>query len=274
MMNQDSENNLPGDDSDPKVSAEYRAIATERTPPGLDAEVLKKAEAAVGDSGLRDFTAFWFRPLAFVATLGLSLALLLELTQAPDLQSVRSTEAEFGRPESKSIVEDPAPADIGATTDVRGRVDLPTQSMRTTEPSAAAPAISRGYDEAISPPATLISPPTDEHYSADFANSLEESARSTQERDRARADALLELRQFQADNVTQAENVAGLRTTANLVGVVARPCTAEQLAVSATWWQCITDLEEAGRHAEAKVELDLFNTAHPDFEGPLVLPSQ
>ena len=273
-MNQDSENNLPGDDSDPKVSAEYRAIATERTPPGLDAEVLKKADAAVGNSGLRGFTAFWFRPLAFVATLGLSLALLLEVTQPPDLQSVRSTEAEIGRPESESIVEDPAPADIGATTEVRGRVDLPTQSKPTTEPSAAAPAISRSHNEAISPPATLISPPTDEHYSADFAYSREESAKLTQERDRARAGARLELRQFQADNVTQAENVAGLRTTLNLVDLVARPCTKEQLAVPATWWQCITDLEEAGRYEEAKAELDLFTTAHPDFEAPPVLPSQ
>ena len=274
MMNQDSENNLPGDGSDPKVSAEYRAIATERTPPGLDAEVLKKADAAVGNSGLRGFTAFWFRPLAFVATLGLSLALLLEVTQPPDLQSVRSTETEIGRPESESIVADPVPADIGATTEVRGRVDLPTQSKGTSEPSPPAEAIIRGSNEAISPPATLISPPTDEHSSADFAYSLEESAKLTQERDRARAGARLELRQFQADIVTQAEDVAGLRTTLNLVDVVARPCTEEQLAVPATWWQCISDLEEAGRHEEAKVELDLFNTANPDFEAPLVLPSQ
>jgi len=274
MMNQDSVNNLPGDESDPKVSAEYRAIATERTPPGLDAEVLKKAEAAVGDSGLRGFTAFWFRPLAFVATLGLSLALLLELTQPPDLQFLESSDAEFGRPESESIVEDPAPADIGATTDVRGRVDLPTQSMRTTGPLAPAQAISRSHNEAISPPATLISPQTNESPSTDFSNSLRESAKLMQEQDRARADDLQELRRIRELQSIKADNVSGLRTTVNLVDVVARPCTKEQLAVPATWWQCITDLEEAGRYEEAKAELDLFTTAHPDFETPLVLPSQ
>ena len=57
-------------ESDPLVSAEYRAAATERTPPALNALVLKNAEAAAKDTAFRRFTANWFRPLAFVATLG------------------------------------------------------------------------------------------------------------------------------------------------------------------------------------------------------------
>ena len=95
-----------------------------------------------------------------------------------------------------------------------------------------------------------------------------------QEQDSARASALQELGRFRVDNNIEAETVTGLRTSVNLMDVVERPCTKEQLAVAATWWQCISDLEEAGRGDEAKAELDLFNTAHPDFEAPQVLPSQ
>ena len=273
-MNQDSEKNLPGDGSDPTVSAEYRTMATERTPPELDAAVLKKAEAAVKDTGLRGFTAFWFRPLAFVATLGLSLALLLELTRPPDLQSVESPDAEIGRREAESTVADPVPDVTGATSEVRGRVDSPTESKRITGPSAPAQTISRGYDEAKSPPSAIISPADDERPSADFAENLEERARLIQEQDSARASALQELTQFRADNNIHADDVTVLRATANLMDAVPRPCTKEQLAVAATWWQCISDLEEAGRHEEAKAELELFHTAHPDFEAPEVVPSQ
>jgi hypothetical protein len=273
-MNQDSQNNLPGDESDPKVSAEYRAIATERTPPDLDAEVLKKAEAVVKDTGLRGFTAFWFRPLAFVATLGLSLALLLELTQAPDVQFVESPEFESGRLQPEPTVADPPQAEIGATSEVSRSVDSPPATNRRSEPSGKVQWIIRDDDAAISPPATAISPATDERPSADFAIGLEESAKLMQERDPARADALHALTRIRADNDVEPGNVATLQRSASFMGVVARPCTEEQIDVAATWWRCIADLEEAGRGEEAKAELDLFNVAYPDFEPPEVVPSQ
>lgn len=81
-MNQQRENNT--------ASAEYRATATERVPPEIDAIVLEQAKMAVRRSGLQGFTAYWFRPLAFVATLLLSLALVLELTRPPEVQPARS----------------------------------------------------------------------------------------------------------------------------------------------------------------------------------------
>ena len=59
-----------------------------------------------------------------------------------------------------------------------------------------------------------------------------------------------------------------------LEGVISRPCADEQTAIPVTWWQCISDLKEAGRPDEAKAEMNLFNKAHPDFKAPEILPSQ
>ena len=290
-MNQDSENKLPGDESDPMVSAEYRTTATERTPPALDAVVLKKAKAAAEDSGLRGFTAFWFRPLAFVATLGLSLALILELTGSLDLQSVKSTEPEIGRRQPETTVADPIPAVIGITSDVRRSADSPAGKAQSVRPLAPAQAVNPSYEtsrqqrlettpsaandiEAAQAPASADAPVTDEHTSADFADMIEASSKQMQEQDRMTDNAIQGLKQIRADDKVPVEEVAAFRASAYLLNEAARPCTDEQLAVPVTWWQCISDLDEAGRHDEAKAEMDRFNRAHPDFKAPEILPSQ
>ncbi len=290
-MNQDSDNKLPGDESDPMVSAEYRTTATERTPPALDAVVLKKAKAAAEDSGLRGFTAFWFRPLAFVATLGLSLALLLELTGPLDLQSVKSPEPEIGRREAESTVADPIPAVIGITSGVRRSADSPAGKNQSAEPLAPTQAVDPSYEtgrqqrlettpstandiEAAQVPASVNAPVTDEHTSADFADMIEASSEQMQEQDRVTENAIQGLKQIRADDKVQVEEVAAFRASAYLSNEAARPCTDEQMAVPVTWWQCISDLDETGRHDEAKAEMDRFNKAHPDFKAPEILPSQ
>jgi hypothetical protein len=106
-MNEGSDNMVSSTGNDPLVSAEYRAAATERTPPELDGVVLEKARATAGSVGLRRFTAYWFRPVAFVATLALSLALILELTRTADQQGVDSPEPGAGRRQSEKFEVDP-----------------------------------------------------------------------------------------------------------------------------------------------------------------------
>ena len=284
-MNQDLENKLPGAENDPAVSAAYRATATERTPPALDESVLRNAKAAAKYSGLRGFTAFWFRPLAFVATLGLSLALLLELTSPVDFQSVQSPESEVGRRDVKSTAADPIPAEIDTTRDARPGVDSPVENRQSAKPPAPAQSVDPNLETGrrqrleLAPAAAnaakaSTAPVADERMSADFAEMIEASSKQMSDKDGATDTAIQRLGTTSATDDIQAENVSAYRTTTAATIVTKRPCTEEQVAVSVTWWQCISDLEEAGRHDEAKAELELFNRAHPDFEAPHILPAQ
>lgn len=290
-MNQDRENKLPGADSDPMVSAEYRATATEHTPPALDSVVLNKAKAAARDTGLRGFTAFWFRPLAFVATFGLSLALLLELTSPLDLQSVKSPEPEIGRLEAESTAADPLSDVLGITSDVRPSAESPAGKNQSAEPPAPAQTDNPSYEtgrqqrpeptpstandiEAARSSAPANAPVADERTSAEFAEMIEASSKQMQEPDAVTEIAIQGLKESRADDKERVQEVAAFRASAFMLDEAARPCTKEQITLPETWWQCISDLEEAGRHDEADTELDLFNKAHPDFKAPEIPPSQ
>jgi len=96
-MNQNKSNNLPSLENDPLVSAEYRALSTEQTPTALDEVVLEQARAAAKNSWSQIFPSLWFRPIAFTATLGLTLMLLLELTTTPESQPIIDTDTNVGR---------------------------------------------------------------------------------------------------------------------------------------------------------------------------------
>lgn len=64
-----------------RVTETYRAVATERTPEHLDRAVL--AEAAQSVKPAYSTLMAWARPLAWAATVVLSLALVLEITRTP-----------------------------------------------------------------------------------------------------------------------------------------------------------------------------------------------
>ena len=69
------------------VSAAYRAIATERAPAHLDQEVLRRADSERTSAPGSNWLTTRIRPLAFVVTAGLSLALLIQLSNTPVMES-------------------------------------------------------------------------------------------------------------------------------------------------------------------------------------------
>ena len=78
-MNQDKETTDSGI-ADENVSAAYRAVAVESAPVRLDAEVLRRAVLEGGRNGKTLAQRTWLRPAVFVATAGLSLAIVLEVS--------------------------------------------------------------------------------------------------------------------------------------------------------------------------------------------------
>ena len=86
-MSNDRES-MNGDD---RVSAAYRELATERSPDTLDHRIL--AEARRGAATRYAMLRGWTRPVAWAAMIGLSLAIVLHVSQTPEMQTLPLEEA-------------------------------------------------------------------------------------------------------------------------------------------------------------------------------------
>ena len=67
---------------DPRVSAAYREMADERTPEHLDHVILNAARGAAKPRWNK--AVAWLRPAAWVATIGVCLAIVVEISLLPD----------------------------------------------------------------------------------------------------------------------------------------------------------------------------------------------
>lgn len=77
------------DTEDKRVSNAYRDLASEQTPAELDEKIL--ALAASEARTRYGFTRAWIRPVAWAATIGLSLAFLLEMSQVNEVPVLPDT---------------------------------------------------------------------------------------------------------------------------------------------------------------------------------------
>jgi hypothetical protein len=67
-------------DIDRQVSDHFEALSDESTPARLDQAVIREAKRAIRADNRKGSFGAWFRPVAFMATVGLSLAIILDLT--------------------------------------------------------------------------------------------------------------------------------------------------------------------------------------------------
>ena len=231
---------------DTEVTNVYRDLASERTPPHLDRAVLKEAAAAAA-SGRKRGSA-WLLPLAFAATVGLSLAVLLEITSAPDLDGAESgalvqpagfADETPAPPIAEEQERRPAPLAGGGTT-------APTQmEQQRPELPTAKPSVSPSIS-------TAPQRQSDMKEAADsFSKAAAESKRSMQ----ADQERVMELRS------TVRSNTASVKS-----GAPGSICSDEARRTATSWWQCIEALREQEDSAEVRDELAAFREAHPDFE--------
>lgn len=103
---------------DPRVSAAYREMADERTPEHLDHVILNAARGAAKSRWRK--TGAWLRPAAWVATIGLCVAIVVEI----------------------SLLSDPEPAEFDSLPPAATQPSSPTDDMAkrrentSAEPSA------------------------------------------------------------------------------------------------------------------------------------------
>ena len=222
-----------GDESaDPRVSAAYREMAGERTPEHLDHVVLNAAHSAARP---RWNTAIaWLRPAAWVATIGVCLAIVVEVSLLQDEEA--------------------------------GRVDgaVPAAAPPVYEAPATAPAAkTERYEKAV--PAAAEKAAVQPMQKAARGASADADARSEE------AGATGESRR-QEDVVedTASNRLLYMAPSSSAVeeAVTERYCDETQTADARSWLECILELERQGLHEAAGLERERLAEAFP----PPMLP--
>ena len=245
------------------VSESYREVATEQAPARLNERILRMATGKAAIPQQRSayaFAAAWLRPAAWAATIGLSLAIVLEITQEPIVRpaTLAATSA--------------APAE-GA---VAGRLE---EAQTKVDFEAELPLVDQS-------PATVVAPPkrqvvASESVAKPFDNRGDVAYVTTDEsRNLAKTSADEQFKPRDRDILRDAENQVLLRSGPNLqqeafalASAVEKKesdepgaCDNESRETAESWYACIKALRESGFTDDADSEHDEFILKFPDFE--------
>ncbi len=237
-MNQDNDRH-EGIEVDPQVSAHYESLAVEKTPADLDNAVLLEAARAVRTDSRKGSFGAWYRPVAVMATVGLTLAIILDLSD-PGI---------FSPPADMSL--EPA---------------LPVQAL--TEPAASRgtdPAQPRRMQPDLTPAASQPEgAPLEEQTGVSdvFTAEVEKAKQRVQEKKAAASTTLKPAPNAAADFAKPRPAIA----LEPLSPEAPFACSDEQKSDVEKWWKCIETLRQSGQAGAADQELENLRKIFSDFE--------
>ena len=224
-------------ETDETVSATYRELSREGTPNYLNEKVLQQA-ARTALRPRYSRSIMWTRPLAWAATVGLCLAIVLEVTRvpapeivvrpglmspepvSPELQD--SLEAELPLAPSPKLVSEP----------VQAPVQMKSEALLDKKSQLGRAAAKQASNE-----------PRSEVRMRDAASEAD------------------------ADLIT-VEETAGIAALALPASIATNECAEEVRANPVTWLECIADLEKTGDTEAALRQREALKEAFPQFEMP------
>ena len=296
-MNQDH-NKHEATELDPRVSAHYKSLADESTPAELDRAVMREAARAVQADNRRGSFGAWFRPVAFMATVGLSLAIILDLSDTSIFSLPADMPLETGRPVPVQPAVETAPDNAArnrtatVTADfMRREKSMATQSSKMAAPDAAgdeagvaAPVTAaaeapepdsaqsmRMQSDVAAPGARQEEAPFEDSAAASdvFTGEIESAEKRLQEI-AATADATLQTvtaapaagAQFGQSQAQDSGAMAAFALVAPL------QCSDDQKSDVEEWWKCIETLRQSGLAELAASELDSLREEFPEFKPP------
>ena len=263
-----NERRHPDDVADPVVSEAYRELSDEGSPAHLDHEILNMARNAAKERH-RNAMA-WLRPAAWVATVGLCLAIVLEVADLPmQEQADFAVEAEKEQmPEADALPASSPPVE-GVASGGEQRV-APQRSLMQKSESAARFESDRYTDKPQSE--TVVSGQRKDAPAAIEVEGLRDSERQflREAEDRAR---------MQVGSDEEAEVALMLSAPAVSLAqdaAVERYCDEEETADPNRWLECILALENRGMPEAAMLERELLQEVFPDMYAPaeIVEPRQ
>jgi hypothetical protein len=263
-MNQD--NDRPeATDVDPQVSAHYASLADEVTPANLDQAILRDAARAVRADNRRGSFGAWFRPVAFMATVGLSLAIILDLSDTSIFSPPADMPVETVSPMPASV--DPS-VDNSADVVGKNRSDPQVIEFIRQEKSGSAPGLTFGtVEKAASDVGETRGQTAAEENTAVgdvFSTEVENTRQRIDEAESASGAYL----QPQPGAEAPLSEPFERAPTLNLYIAEPLRCSDEQRSDLVQWWQCIEDLERSGQPKIADRELGYLRTEFPDFTPP------
>jgi septal ring-binding cell division protein DamX len=211
---------------DPRVSAAYRELADERTPEHLDHVVLNAARSAARPR--RSAALGWLRPAAWVATIGVCLAIVVEIAL---LEHEGTAELDSLAPTAAPV----SPAAAPATA----------ERLEKTAPAAAAPAAVQSGQEPADGPVPQAG------VRADKAE-LPKRSRELRQQDAAVTD-------------TASNRLLHMAPASSAIeeALTERYCDEAQTADANSWLECILELERQGLHDAARLERERLVEAFP-----------
>lgn len=220
-----SEKRIKTDETaDPRVSAAYREMADEGAPGHLDHVVLNAARGAAQPRW--NNALGWLRPAAWVATIGVCLAIVVEIWQLP----VEDT-GEFG-----PLPAETAAAPATAPTPETGRVE---ESAR----QAAEPATLGTAQKTVQGRIKELRKQSDED---DLSNQA------------------IELQGAVVEDELPASLLRSAPAPASAEEVAAEQyCAESQTSNPNTWLECILELERQGLYEAARLERERLTEAFP-----------
>lgn len=238
--------------NDPRVSEAYRDLANERTPPELERKVLSMA--AAGTRSRYGLARAWIRPVAWAATIGLSLAFVLELSQFRDVAAPQTDADTVDLPE-EVVIQDAAPArakdEMRLQQETVERTDAPLAKQVSSPPAAA---------ESRSAPQQVLE---NTSVSDDFEADDMEILREAEEQVRARSGS----ERPESAIAASAVSVAGAAAFAEKKEKIEH-CNDDARTTAATWYACILELRDSERTEAADQELEDLLVRFPDFQEP------
>ncbi|MDJ0908917.1 MAG: hypothetical protein QNI99_06970 [Woeseiaceae bacterium] len=283
-MSEDRNNGI----GDSAVSDTYRDVATERAPASLNEAVLRNA-AAHASKGYAH-SMLWIRPLAYAATVVLSLGIVVQVVLPPAADTELPAASVSPAADAAELAPD---ADLGfADAGIREQAaedDDPLKRLRDQEAREeskieefAEPAVAAEIAPVVAATEASAAVDTGERLRAGDPAQLPEVL-DEEPAVAAYAAVPPDSNGFEAAalrseaGIQEASNMAALRSvqledynSAAALGAPAEASVCEPADIESpdTWMDCIERLEEGGQADDAVREKTLLMEAFPDFEWP------
>ncbi len=256
--------------TDPLVSRTYRESASERVPDALDRAVLQQAKQNASKPYSRSI--IWLRPMAWAATIGLSLAIVIELANLPQPDPAllapprEETRVDLNRALTPQSREAAAPQRFEhEATEPRARKSIDDQGRVNL---LNAPTLGKTEAPNSTPESTLEQVP-ESAPEPGRASGLASDADLFRLQDARVLEVAEELARSPEDKSKELDaGSAAYFASPATAARVSMPCVAEIRETPETWLECIVKLEDAGLDELASEQREQLLEAFPDFEFP------
>ena len=231
--------------TDPLIANAYRDMANERVPNALDDLVLKKAHSAVAPrySG----SVRWLRPMAWAATIALSLAIVVQLADIPQVTPPTSETSFAVNAKREQVTAAPAAA---------LQSDAISEQEQSAGAASPAPALREQKERQQN---TLRKSADQQAFKVSEAPILEDAAQIARLQKGPGIQGNLPF--------TPAQSVPPA-SAADQETLFQSGCDAQTRKQAEGWHACIVELEKAGLSDLAEHERRQLEAAFPDYEWP------